>query len=89
MAAKRHQVMLVVSLSMMFYFRHSLFDCLKYTKNGKDNLLKIFLSVVVFKSAKEFRFLAFNKINIYTIETFLFGSFFCAKPSSRRFCFVR
>lgn len=67
---KTLRMMLVVPLSMMFYFRHSLFDCLKYTK--KDNLLKIFSLWLFFKSAKEFRFLAFIKINIYTTERNLF-----------------
>lgn len=64
MMTKHHQVM--VSTLMMFYFRHFLFDCLKYTK--EDNLLKTFPSAVILKSAKEFRFLAFIRINIYTIE---------------------
>lgn len=60
---KHRQVMVS---QLMFYFRRVLFDCLKYTK--EDNLLKTFASAVILKSAKEFRFLAFIKINIYTIE---------------------
>lgn len=58
----KHDQVMVVSLSMMFYFQRFLFVCFKYTKwKEKDNLLNFF-SVVFFvsSSAKEFRVHAFH-----------------------------
>lgn len=50
----KHDQVMVVSLSMMFYFQRFLFDCFKYTKwKEKDNLLNFFS--VVFRFFKRQR----------------------------------